>query len=49
MKNQRQIHSSLAVLLVSDLEASKAYCRDMLGCEVTEWWVIRDGFAGLGV
>ncbi|WHY01415.1 VOC family protein [Neobacillus sp. DY30] len=45
----RQIHSSLTVLLVSNLEKSKAYYRDILGCEVTDWWVIRDGFTGLGI
>jgi lactoylglutathione lyase len=45
----RQIHSSLTVLLVSDLEKSKTYYQDILGCEVTEWWVIRDGFTGLGL
>jgi lactoylglutathione lyase len=45
----KQIHSSLTVLLVSDLEKSKTYYRDIVGCEVTEWWVIRDGFSGLGI
>ncbi|MGG1674857.1 VOC family protein [Neobacillus sp. NRS-1170] len=45
----KQIHSSLKVLLVSDLEKSKAFYRDILGCEVTDWWAIRDGFTGLGV
>ncbi|MDN3018393.1 VOC family protein [Paenibacillus sp. BSR1-1] len=44
-----QIHSSLKVLLVSDLEKSKAFYRDVLGCEVTDWWAIRDGLTGLGV
>jgi lactoylglutathione lyase len=39
---------SLTVLLVSDLEASKAYYRDVLGCDVTEWWAIRDDFVKLG-
>jgi lactoylglutathione lyase len=46
---QRQIGSSLTVLLVSDLERSKQYYKDVLGCEVTEWWVIRDGFTGLAL
>lgn len=45
----KQIHSSLKVLLVSDLEKSKRFYQNMLGCEVTEWWVIRDGFTGLGL
>ncbi|WP_223589150.1 VOC family protein [Neobacillus bataviensis] len=45
----KQIHSSLKVLLVSDLEKSKAFYRDILGCVVTDWWAIRDGFTGLGV
>ncbi|MFE8701422.1 VOC family protein [Cytobacillus sp. FJAT-54145] len=43
------ISSSLKVLLVTDLEKSKRYYRDVLGCEVTDWWVIRDGFTGLGL
>jgi lactoylglutathione lyase len=47
--SHRQIHSSLTVLLVSNLEKSKQYYREVLGCEVTEWWVIRDGFTGLGI
>jgi lactoylglutathione lyase len=46
---KKQIHSSLKVLLVSDLERSKAYYRDVIGCEVTDWWAIRNGFTGLGV
>lgn len=45
----KQIHSSLKVLLVSDLEKSKTFYRDVLGCEVTDWWAIRDGFTGLGL
>jgi lactoylglutathione lyase len=46
---EKQIHCSLKVLLVSDLEKSKKFYQDVLGCEVTEWWVIRDGFTGLGL
>ncbi|CAM3777221.1 VOC family protein [Mesobacillus thioparans] len=46
---ERQIHSSLKVLLVSDLDRAKKFYRDVLGCEVTDWWVIRDGFTGLGI
>jgi lactoylglutathione lyase len=45
----KQIHSSLKVLLVSDLERSKAFYQEVLGCEVTDWWAIRDGFTRLGV
>ncbi|WP_062239045.1 VOC family protein [Fictibacillus sp. FJAT-27399] len=49
MNPKKQIHSSLKVLLVSNLERSKEYYQNVLGCEVTEWWVIRDGFSGLGI
>lgn len=49
MQTKRQIHSSLKVLNVSDLEGSKRFYREMLGCEVTDWWVLRDGFTGLGI
>lgn len=49
MKEKRQIHSSLTVLQVSDIERAKKFYSDVLGCEVTEWWVIRDGFTGLGI
>jgi lactoylglutathione lyase len=45
----KQIHSSLKVLLVSDLERSMKFYEEVLGCEVTEWWAIRDGFTGLGI
>ncbi|MEH7436924.1 VOC family protein [Neobacillus drentensis] len=45
----KQIHSSLKVLLVSDLEISKKFYADVIGCEVTDWWAIRDGFTGLGL
>jgi lactoylglutathione lyase len=45
----KQIHSSLKVLLVSDLEKSKQFYQEKLGCDVTEWWVIRDGFEGLAL
>ncbi|PLT28699.1 glyoxalase [Peribacillus deserti] len=44
-----KIHSSLKVLLVSDLEMSMMFYKDVMGCEVTEWWAIRDGFSGLGI
>jgi lactoylglutathione lyase len=46
---ERQIHSSLKVLLVSDLDRAKKFYSEVLGCEVTDWWVIRDGFSGLGI
>lgn len=46
---EKLIHSSLKVLLVSDLEKSKRYYQDALGCEVTDWWVIRDEFTGLAL
>ncbi|TLS35026.1 VOC family protein [Pseudalkalibacillus caeni] len=49
MPATKQIGSSLKVLLVSDLEKSQEYYREILGCEVTEWWVIRDGFTGLAL
>ncbi|WP_102261784.1 VOC family protein [Mesobacillus jeotgali] len=49
MKTKRQIHSSLKVLLVSDLESSRKFYSDVLGCEVTDWWAIRDGFSGLAI
>lgn len=49
MSSNKQIHSSLKVLLVSDLEKSQNFYRDVLGCEVTDWWVIRDGFTGLAL
>ncbi|AHV99625.1 VOC family protein [Paenibacillus sabinae] len=50
MLNQQakgKIESSLTVLLVSDLERSKSYYQNALGCETTEWWAVRDDF-GLG-
>ncbi|RQW09234.1 VOC family protein [Paenibacillus rhizophilus] len=40
-----KIENSLTVLLVSDLEQSKSYYQNALGCEVTEWWAVRDDFA----
>ncbi|MCD9025456.1 VOC family protein [Cohnella silvisoli] len=42
-----KVQNSVQVLLVSDLEISKAFYRDVLECEVTEWWAVRDEF-GLG-
>lgn len=49
MQTKRQIHSSLKVLLVSDLAKSRKFYSDVLGCEVTDWWAIRDGFSGLAI
>ncbi|WP_256762161.1 VOC family protein [Cohnella sp. WQ 127256] len=39
-----KIQFSVQVLLVSNLEVSKAYYEDVLGCEVTDWWAVRDDF-----
>jgi lactoylglutathione lyase len=44
-----KIHSSLKVLLVSNLKVSMSFYKEVMGCEVTEWWAIRDGFSGLGI
>lgn len=46
-KIKAKIESSLTVLLVSDLKKSKDYYQHALGCEVTEFWAVRDDF-GLG-
>ncbi|WP_312476613.1 VOC family protein [Neobacillus sp.] len=46
-KIKAKIENSLTVLLVSELEKSKKYYEDVLGCEVNEHWAIRDDF-GLG-
>lgn len=45
----KQISSSLTVLSVSDLPRSKAYYRDVLGFDVTDWWAQRDGLTGLAL
>jgi lactoylglutathione lyase len=49
MSNEKKavIESSLAVFLVSDLEKSQAYYRDVLGFSVNEWWAERDGLTGM--
>jgi catechol 2,3-dioxygenase-like lactoylglutathione lyase family enzyme len=49
MSNEKKavISSSLAVFLVSDLEKSQAYYRDVLGFSVNEWWAERDGLNGM--
>jgi len=49
MNSTKQISSSLTVLLVSDLKASKTFYKEKLSCNVTEWWAIRDGFTGLAI
>ncbi len=49
LEGKKQIHSSLKVLLVSDLAKAKKFYGEVLGCEVTDWWVIRDGFTGLAI
>ncbi|WP_336786669.1 VOC family protein [Paenibacillus sp. MMO-177] len=46
MKKAR-IENSLTVLLVSDLARSQKYYAEALGCEVSDYWVVRDNF-GLG-
>lgn len=35
---------SVQVRLVSDLERSKRFYADVLGCEVTDFWAVRDDF-----
>lgn len=45
----KQIGTSLTVLLVADLDASRTYYRDVLGFNVTDWWAERDGLNGLAV
>lgn len=39
---------SLVVLLVSDLKRSQTYYQDVFGCEVTDFWVVRNELSGLG-
>jgi len=39
---------SLTVLLVSNLEKSTAFYQDVLGCEVNEWWALRNDSLKLG-
>lgn len=40
-----KVKFSVQVLLVSNVEKSRAFYRDVLGCEVTDWWAVRDDFA----
>ncbi|XOK60002.1 VOC family protein [Paenibacillus elgii] len=49
MANQKQIGSSLTVLLVSDLKRSQQFYRERLGFNVTDWWVERDGLQGIAL
>ncbi|MCZ8522858.1 MULTISPECIES: VOC family protein [Paenibacillus] len=49
MTDKKQIGSSLSVLMVSDLERSKSFYRDVLGFNVTDWWVERDGLGGMAL
>ncbi|AFH60043.1 VOC family protein [Paenibacillus caseinilyticus] len=49
MAERKQIGSSLTVLMVSDVERSKAYYREVLGFQVTDWWAERDGLGGLAL
>ncbi|WP_223192830.1 VOC family protein [Paenibacillus sedimenti] len=45
----RQISSSLTAIMVSDLERSKQFYRDVLGFDVTDWWAVRDGLQGIAL
>ncbi|TCZ80141.1 VOC family protein [Paenibacillus albiflavus] len=40
-----KVKFSVQVLLVSDLARSQNYYRDVLGCEVNDFWAVRDEFA----
>ncbi|MCJ8013563.1 VOC family protein [Paenibacillus sp. KQZ6P-2] len=39
-----KIQFSVQVLVVSNLEQSRAFYQDVLGCEVNDWWAVRDDF-----
>jgi lactoylglutathione lyase len=39
---------SLTVLVVSDLVKSNSFYKDVVGCEVTEWWALRNDTVKLG-
>lgn len=45
---ERSRVQSLAVLFVSDLENTKEFYQTVCGCEVTEWWALRDDELKLG-
>lgn len=49
MAAPKGIHSSLTVLMVSDLKRSQAFYRDVFGFDVTDWWAERDGLRGLAL
>ncbi|MBP1989325.1 VOC family protein [Paenibacillus eucommiae] len=49
MANPRAIGSTLPVLMVSDLARSHEYYRNVLGFNVTDWWVERDGLNGFAL
>jgi predicted enzyme related to lactoylglutathione lyase len=49
MATPKGIGSSLSVLMVSDLARSKTFYREVLGFEVNDWWVERDGLRGLAL
>lgn len=40
-----KVQFSVQVRLVSNLEQSKEFYATVLGCEVTDWWAVRDEFA----
>lgn len=40
-----KVQFSVQVRLVSNLERSKEFYATVLGCEVTDWWAVRDEFA----
>lgn len=45
----KQIGSSLSVFMVTELERSKQFYREVLGFDVTDWWAQRDGLQGLAL
>jgi len=45
----QRIGSSLTVLMVSELERSKRFYREVLGFDVTDWWAVKDGLQGLAL
>jgi lactoylglutathione lyase len=45
MVQMSKVNFSVKVLLVSNLEKSKEFYLNVLGCEVTDWWAVRDDFA----
>jgi predicted enzyme related to lactoylglutathione lyase len=49
LRMTKQISSSLTALMVSDLERSKQFYREVLGFDVTDWWAVRDGLQGIAL